>query len=289
VTANVAVLGLGGMGSRIAGRLLDAGYSVTVWNRSRERADPLVERGASLAATPAAAASRVDLVLTVLADPAALDVVVAGPDGLAAGAREGLTVIDMSTVGPAAVAAIAAKLPAKVVLLDAPVLGSLAEAESGALQMFVGGSEDVLGRWSPLLSELGTPRHVGSLGAGAAAKLVANLALLGAVALLGEALALADAFGLSRETAFEVLAVSPLAGQAERRRPAIESGEFPRRFALSLARKDLDLVAEAVARGGPELRIAEAVRALLQEAEAEGWGDRDYSELLARIMARGGG
>jgi 3-hydroxyisobutyrate dehydrogenase-like beta-hydroxyacid dehydrogenase len=280
----VGVLGLGGMGSRIAARLVGAGHSVTVWNRSAERAEPLVGRGAALARSPADAAGRVEVLITMLASPAALEAVVEGPEGIAAGAAEGLTVIEMSTVGPATVAWLASALPAGTGLLDAPVLGSLPEAESGSLQIFVGGPEDLFGRWAPLLAPLGTPHHVGPLGAGAAAKLVVNLTLLGAVALLGEGLALAAALGLSRETAFDVLAVSPLAGQAERRRPAIESGEFPRRFALSLARKDLDLVAEAAAASGLQLRLAEPVRTLLREAEAQGWGDRDYSELLAYVL-----
>jgi 3-hydroxyisobutyrate dehydrogenase-like beta-hydroxyacid dehydrogenase len=283
VRTSVAVLGLGGMGSRMAGRLLETGHAVTVWNRSPKRGEPLVARGANVADTPAAAAADVEVVITMLGDPTALDAVVGGADGLAAGGRPGLTVIEMSTVGPAAVARLEAALPSGTDLLDAPVLGSLNEAESGALQIFVGGPEDIVERWSPLLTHLGTPLRVGTLGSGAAAKLVVNLTLFGAVSLLGESLALAAALGLSREAAFEILSVSPLAGQAERRRQAVESGDYPRRFALSLARKDTDLIAEAAGEHDLELRAAEAARAWLLEAEAAGLGNRDYSELLAWI------
>jgi 3-hydroxyisobutyrate dehydrogenase/2-hydroxy-3-oxopropionate reductase len=275
------------MGSRVARRLLDAGHAVTVWNRSPERAEPLAERGARVARTPAEAASQVEVLITMLANPAALDAVIGGPDGVAAGASEGLTVIEMSTVGPAAVARLAAALPAGTSLLDAPVLGSLNEAESGSLQIFVGGPDELVERWSPLLAVLGTPLQVGPLGSGAAAKLVANLTLFGAIGLLGEVLALARALGLPRETAFEVLSASPLAGQAARRREAVESGEYPRRFALSLARKDTDLIAEAAAEHGLELRLTKAARAWLLDAEAAGFGDRDYSELLSHIMSTG--
>jgi 3-hydroxyisobutyrate dehydrogenase/2-hydroxy-3-oxopropionate reductase len=169
-------------------------------------------------------------------------------------------------------------------LLDAPVLGSLAEAESGSLRIFVGGPAPLVDQWTPLLSTLGTPLSVGPLGAGAAAKLVANLTLLGALGLLGEALALAQGLGLSRDTAFEVLAATPLAAQAERRRPAIETGEYPARFPLSLALKDAGLIADAAAGVGVDLRLSRSARDWLGDAESGGWGDRDYAAVLAWIL-----
>jgi 3-hydroxyisobutyrate dehydrogenase-like beta-hydroxyacid dehydrogenase len=193
--STVAVIGLGAMGSRIAGRLVDAGHDVVVWNRTPAKAEPLVERGATAAATPADAARRAEAVLTMVAHPDALRAVTEGPDGLAAGVDEETTVIEMSTVGPAAVAWLADALPAGANLIDAPVLGSISEAEAGSLNVFVGGPESLVQRWTPLLSALGTVRHVGPLGAGAAAKLVANTTLVGTLSLLGEALALAQGSG----------------------------------------------------------------------------------------------
>ena len=279
----VAVVGLGGMGSRIARRLLDAGHDVVVWNRTPEKADELVARGAAQAATPAEATGRAEAVITMVADPAALRAVVEGPDGIAAGADGDTTVIEMSTVGPKAVAELATKLPPGTGLLDAPVLGSLSEAESGSLAVFVGGPEELVGRWTPLLGALGSPIHVGPLGTGAAAKLVANTTLFGTLSVLGEALALADGLGLSREAAFAVLASTPLAAQAERRRPALESGEYPLRFALSLALKDASLILEAGEAAGVDLRLVDAARRWIAEADEAGWGDRDYSALLAWI------
>lgn len=284
--SRVAVIGLGGMGSRIARRFLDAGHDVVVWNRSPARADALVELGASEAATPAEAAGRAEAVVTMLSDPAALAEVSEGPSGIAAGAGASTTVLEMSTVGPAAVTRLASALGPDTGLLDTPVLGSLTEAESGSLRIFVGGPEALVERWTPLLSALGSPRHVGPLGAGAAAKLVANTTLFGTLGLLGEALALADGLGLSRAAAFDVLAGTPLAAQAERRRAAIESGEFPARFSLALARKDADLIAAAAAEAGVDLRLAEAARAWLADAEAAGLGERDYSALLEWILER---
>jgi 3-hydroxyisobutyrate dehydrogenase-like beta-hydroxyacid dehydrogenase len=182
----------------------------------------------------------------------------------------------MSTVGPAAIERLAS-IHAR--LLDAPVLGSLSEADAGTLSIFVGGDAELFERHRALLEVLGRPIHVGPSGAGAAAKLVANSTLINVIGALGEAIALADALGLSREKAFEVLGTTALAAQAERRRPALESGEFPPRFPLRLARKDADLIAEL----GLDLRITEAAGSWLAETEGE---DRDYSAVLERITRR---
>jgi 3-hydroxyisobutyrate dehydrogenase len=280
----VTVIGLGGMGGLIARRLLDAGHDVTVWNRTASKAAPLAEAGATVAESPAAASLEAEAVLVMLADPQALEHVTAGPDGIASGASPSTTMIQMSTVGPDAVLRFAASLPAGMELLDAPVLGSLPEAEAGTLRVFAGGPAALVERWTPLLSTLGTVLHVGPVGAGSAAKLVANSTLFGALGVLGEALALADALGLQREVAFDVLAASPLASQAERRRPAIESGDYPTRFALSLALKDADLVRDAAAASGAELRLAEAARSWLADAAEGGLADEDYAAVLAWIL-----
>jgi 3-hydroxyisobutyrate dehydrogenase-like beta-hydroxyacid dehydrogenase len=281
----VAVVGLGAMGSRLARRLLDAGHEVVVWNRTREKATPLVDLGAARAETPAEATRRAEAVLTMVSDPPALRAVTEGPSGVAAGANS-MTVIEMSTVGPAAVARLASVLPEGTGLLDAPVLGSVSEAESGSLHVFVGGPAPLAERWMSLLSTFGSPIHVGPLGAGASAKLVANLTLFGVLGVLGEALALAGGLGLSRRAAFDVLAATPLAAQAERRRPAIEAGEYPPRFRLSLARKDADLITEAAEEAGVELRLAKEASRWLAEAVEAGWGDRDYSAVLQQILRK---
>ena len=285
----VAVVGLGAMGSRIARRLLDQRHSVVVWNRTSERAAALAELGATPVASPAEAAARATVVLTMVSDDAALRAVTEGRSGLIAGAGPSLTIIQMSTVGLSTTARLACSLPQDGELLDAPVLGSLTEAEGGTLRIFVGGERSLYERWASLLSVLGSPVHVGPLGAGTAAKLVANSTLFGTLSVLGEALALADALGLPRETAFDVLAATPLAAQAERRRESLESGDYPPRFALSLARKDADLILEAAGASGVELRLLAAARAWLAEAEDAGRGSSDYSAVLAEILSRSTG
>jgi 3-hydroxyisobutyrate dehydrogenase-like beta-hydroxyacid dehydrogenase len=273
--SDVAVVGLGGMGSRMARRLLDAGNRLVVWNRTTAKAQPLVGLGASLAATPAEAASGAEVVVTMVADPEALRTVTEGADGVGAGAGEGTTAIEMSTVGPAAVERLASVLSGP--LLDAPVLGSLSEAEAGTLSIFVGGEEGVFERHRELLEVLGKPLYLGPTGSGAAAKLVANSTLFNLIGAIGEALMLGEALGLSRERSFEVLARTALAEQAERRRQALESGEFPSRFPLRLARKDADLIADEHL----DLRLTMAARSWLAEA---GDSDQDYSAVLLRIL-----
>jgi 3-hydroxyisobutyrate dehydrogenase-like beta-hydroxyacid dehydrogenase len=283
--ATVGVVGLGAMGSRIARRLGDADHSLVVWNREPAKAEPLLAAGALPAASPADVARRTEAVITMVADPRALVDVTEGQEGVIAGVGEGTTVIQMSTVGPESTSRLASLLPENA-LLDSPVLGSVSEVESGTLSIFVGGAPQPVERWEPLLATLGMILHVGPVGAGTAAKLVANTTLVGVIGLLGEALALAEALGLSREAAFEVLGKTALADQAERRRSAVESGEYPPRFALYLARKDADLILEAAAKTGAELRLTEAAREWLADAEAAGLGSADYSAVLARILER---
>ena len=266
------------MGSRIAHRLSEAGHDVVVWNRSPEKAAGLVAVNG-----PAEAAQQADAVFLMVSDPQALREVTEGPDGVLAGATLGTTLIQMSTVGPSDVARLASSLPQGVELLDAPVLGSLSEAETGTLRVFAGGSADLVEKWEPVLASLGTVLHVGPAGAGTAAKLVANSTLLGVLSVLGEALALAQKLGLSREAAFDVLSATPIAAQAERRQEAFESGEYPRRFALALALKDANLISAAVE--GIDLKVAGAVRQWFAEAVEEGAGQDDYSSILGHIVS----
>jgi 3-hydroxyisobutyrate dehydrogenase-like beta-hydroxyacid dehydrogenase len=289
VTGTVAVVGLGAMGSRIAARLHDVGYATLVWNRDPHVAEHLVEMGATAVASPAEAAARADTVIVAVADPAALVAVTEGPDGIASGAHSGTQVIVMATVGPAAVARLALSLPERAEALDAPFLGSLAEADEGRLQIFVSGTDAAVLRADPLLRTLGTPLHLGDLGAGSAAKLVANYALLGVLAVLGEAVALGDRLGVPREKIFDVLAVTPLAEQAERRRAILDGGQSSPRFRLALARKDADLmVAAAGSPGDRPLPLLHSVRTWLLKAESDGRGDEDYTAMLAAIVSSQG-
>jgi 3-hydroxyisobutyrate dehydrogenase-like beta-hydroxyacid dehydrogenase len=281
----VSVIGLGAMGSQIALRLLDAGYRVIVWNRTAHRLEPLLERGACAASSPREAARQSNTLITMLADPEALRSVSIDLEGISAGNHVDLVVVEMSTVGPAAAARLTSLLGSKTRVVDAPVMGSIHEAEAGALTILAGARDDDLERVRPVLSALGTVVHVGEPGAGASAKLVANAALLGTLTVLGETLALASALGLSPRTAAGILDATPLAEQMRRRLPLIEAGTYPLRFSLSLAHKDADLIVGASANTGLTLPALEAVHKWLGVAAADGHGDRDYTALLATILA----
>lgn len=276
------------MGSRMARRLLEAGHELVVWNRDPAKAEALVQAGAQAVATPAEAARGADAVVIMVSDPTALREVTEGAAGVAAGATEPAVIVQMATVGPAAIGQLARALPDGVALVDAPVLGSLPEAEAGTLRIFAGGESAVVERLSPVFSALGSLIQVGEVGAGSAAKLVANSTLFGALGVLGEALALAEGLGLTRDVAFDILAVTPIAAQAERRRLAIESGEYPPRFSLALARKDADLVLDAADATGTDMRVGKAARDWLADAEEAGRGDDDYAVALEQMRKPGG-
>ena len=283
--ARVAVVGLGAMGRAIVARLLETGHEVVAWNRSPGPVDEAVALGATAAPTAADAASRSEFVITMVADPAALAGVTDGPDGILAGAAPGTALLQMATVGPEPVLALAGRMPAGVDLVDCPVLGSISETTGGTLAVFVGGDAE---RARPVLTSLGRVVPVGPIGAGSAAKLVANSTLFGVLGVLGEAVALGDGLGLPREATWEVLGASPLAAQAERRRGPLEAGDPPLRFTLTLAGKDAALVAEAAAGAGLTLPMAAAARSWLRDAIADGRGGNDYSAILAYIVERAG-
>ncbi|MFJ3791583.1 NAD(P)-dependent oxidoreductase [Kitasatospora sp. NPDC090091] len=230
----IAFLGLGRMGLPMARRLAGTGHPLTVWNRTPGRAEGLTE-----AASPAEAAQGAGIVITMLADPAAVEAV-AGQvaDGLAPGTLW----IDMSSIGPDATAALRDRLPDGVALVDAPVLGSVGPAATGGLTVVAGGRTEDLDRAQPVLETLGTVLRCGGPGSGAALKLVVISAMVGGVALIGETLALADSLGLSEELALGVLANGPLGGAVARARS--RDSDFP----IRLAAKDVGLGA-----GGPVL------------------------------------
>jgi 3-hydroxyisobutyrate dehydrogenase len=285
--SKIAFLGLGQMGAPMATRLLEAGHDLTVWNRTRERAAPIAERGAVVASTPAGAGAGAELAVTMLATPEAVEQVVLGEDGIGHAMSPGQILIDMSTVGPQTVRRVATGLPGGVVLVDAPVRGSVPKAVEGKLDIFVGASDQDFERVRPILESLGKVLHAGGPGSGAAVKLVVNLALGSAIVALGEALALGDVLSVPRDIVLDVLEDSPIGPAVASKRASIGSGRYPPRFKLRLAAKDLRLVTDEAARGGRELRLARAVREWLDEAVERGDGDLDYSAVVAAIIGEG--
>jgi len=282
--AKVAFLGLGRMGTPMATRLVRAGHELTVWNRTPDRAKPLAAAGAIVAGSPAEAGAGAAFAITMLATPEALTEVVLGEHGLMRGFGPSQVYIDMSTVGPHTVRSIAARLPAGVAVVDAPVRGSVGQAAEGRLEIFVGASDKDFERVRPILESLGSVGHVGGPGAGAAMKLIANLALGASVAALGEVLALGEALGLGRAQLLDMLDGSQLGPVVRGKRANIESRHYPPNFKLRHAAKDLRLVIEAAAVVGRDLRLSAAAKAWLDAAVEGGAGDLDYSAVVATIV-----
>ncbi|MER7441322.1 NAD(P)-dependent oxidoreductase [Micromonospora avicenniae] len=254
----VAVLGTGRMGAAIAHRLLASGHSLTVWNRTAARTEPLRRTGVTVAGSPADAVAGVDVTLTSLADPAAVDTVLFGPGGAAAALAPGTCLVEMSTIGPAAVRALVDRLPEGVSIVDAPVAGSVTAAASGRLRVYAGGPAVAVEHVRPLLEALGTVRHLGPVGSGAAAKLVLNAALLIGVAGVADALAVARSVGVDREVALDLLGSGPLGAALARATTA--DADFP----VALAEKDLGLVLDELA--GADAPLVRAARAALATA-----------------------
>ncbi|MFJ9941153.1 NAD(P)-dependent oxidoreductase [Streptomyces erythrochromogenes] len=244
----IAFLGLGHMGAPMARHLMARGHGLTVWNRTPEKARPLAEAGAAVAATPAEAVRDADLVITMLADPAALRAVA---ESVLPALRPGVDWIDTSTVGPEAVRELAGRLPEGVTLTDAPVMGSVDRAAKGELWVLAGG-DPLPGPVRRVLDVLGDVTVCGPAGSGAALKLVLINMAVGGVALVAEALRLGGALGLPEELVRAQLARGPLAGAVAR--AYADASHFP----LALAAKDV-----ALATAHAPLPVLESVHAAL--------------------------
>ncbi|MET8084140.1 NAD(P)-dependent oxidoreductase [Micromonospora sp. NPDC005237] len=259
----IALLGTGTMGTAIGRRLLATGHRLTVWNRTSKRTVPLVDAGARAAGSPAEAVRDADVVITMLTDAVAVRHTLVD-SGAALALRPGTPVIEMSTIGPRAVAELATLLPAGVPLVDAPVAGSAGAAETGQLVVLAGGEKTIVDRVAPLLETLGTVRRCGDSGRGAALKLVLNTALITAVTAVADALAVADAVGVDRRTAIDALGTGPLGGAVAR--ATTTDAAFAAALAAKDARLALDVLGDAPA---PLLRAAASALAAAPHPEGD--------------------
>lgn len=293
----VGLAGLGRMGSAMARSLARAGRPLVLWNRSQDTmaslAAELAGAGASVqvAATPALVASQAGIVLTMLADDAAVEEVWAGPDGLIGAARTGQVLVDCSTITPATIRGLEAAVRARGAgALDSPVSGSTALAESGGLTLMVGGSAEDLERARPALEPLAKRIfHLGPVGAGAAMKLAVNTVIFGLNEALAEALLLAERAGIAIADAHEVIASSaagaPFVGY--KRAAFVEPDTTPVAFAVDLALKDLRLIGAMAADAGVSLPGADASRSVLQAASDAGLGAADFSAVIRQLRTAG--
>jgi 3-hydroxyisobutyrate dehydrogenase-like beta-hydroxyacid dehydrogenase len=287
---SVAVVGVGRMGGAMATRLRGAGVDVILFNRTQAKAAELAGRtGARAAATARAAAAASDVILVSLADDDAVSRIYTGPDGLAAGLREGAVVVETSTVDPVTVRGVSRLVEERgATLLDAPVSGSVPVVERGELTFMVGGDAGALERVRPVLDVLGTQVfHVGGQGAGCVVKLATNLVVHGLNQALSEALALAERAGVPRTTTYEVFAASAVAAPfVHYKRSAFERpDQTPVAFTLDLVAKDLDLIERLGERVGARLRQTHTNAEVVRAAIANGLGQHDLSA-LAQFLSR---
>jgi 3-hydroxyisobutyrate dehydrogenase-like beta-hydroxyacid dehydrogenase len=271
----VAILGTGKMGGAMARRLKSQGHELTLWNRTRERAEALgVGR---VAATPAEAVESAEVVISILTDADAVRSAYLGEGGAAMAAR-GQVFVEMSTAGPDPSAFIAPQLESKgTQYIEAPVLGSLAAVESGTLVVLAAGTEAAIERARPVLQALGEVRRVGELGSAASLKLVANTMLAGVSALAAELMAAGTRAGLNADDVFSVISrVAPFLGA---RKAGFVGHRFePVTFALRDAVKDLRLATDLYKRIGATTPLSTKTKELYEKAAGSA-GDLDMSAI----------
>ena len=275
----VALLGLGIMGSGMAHNLVRAGFELMVYNRSREKTQPLAEAGAQVATTPREAAQAADVVIGMVADDAASRALWLGDDGALASIQPGAVVIESSTLTTTWVRELAELVQARgCEFLDAPVTGSKPVAESGELGFLVGGEAETLERARPVLEAMGRRiSHLGPAGSGATMKLINNLLGGVQIAVLAEGLRLAEQAGLNMEHVLPLLINgapgSPIVkGKAAR----IVARDYSTHFALRLMHKDLTYALDEAARLTVPLPTVAAAREVYRLAMARGHGDEDF-------------
>lgn len=283
---SIGFIGLGLMGKPMAQNLLRAGFPLTVWNRTKSKADDLVRAGAKFAANPREAAAQADVLITIVSDPPALEEVLfgsAGPDSGALGAlRKGTILIDSSTVSPDMARRVAAACAERGVdFLDAPVTGGTWGAEKGELVFMIGGEAKVLDRAKPVLEAMGKKFFLlGPNAAGQTVKLGMNLLLALEVDALAESLALVTKAGVAAERLIEVMQSSM--GHApllDVKAPLILKNEYPASFPLRLMHKDLRLALELARENGVRLPAAEAAYATMSAVKEASKDDPDFAAL----------
>lgn len=283
----VAFLGMGIMGSRMAANVARAGFDLTVWNRTREKAEAVAEAiGAKLADTPSQAAAGADAVITMVVDSPQVEAVLLGDNGAAGSLAEGSMVIDMSTIAPRAAQDIAQRLREQGTgFLDAPVSGSSPKAEDGTLTIMVGGSEEDFERAKPLLDSMGELIvHVGPQGHGQVVKLLNNTLAAVNAAALGEAITAARKAGLDMDALVRVVAAS--SGNSTmlqiKAKPMIEH-DFTPLFRLDHMLKDVRLCLETIDELGTQAPVAEAACNLYEKASEHGRGDDDFGSVIESV------
>jgi 3-hydroxyisobutyrate dehydrogenase-like beta-hydroxyacid dehydrogenase len=286
-TTRLGFIGIGNMGSRIAKRLLDHGYELIAYNRSREAAEALVKYGATVADSISDLASKADVILSSLTNDAAVKSVYTDPQGIFAHVRRGSAIIEMSTVLPAT----SRKLydlsrEAGVKCLDSPVSGSTPSAEEGTLTLFCGGDEELFQAAQPIFSSIaGQYFYLGGSGSGTAMKLVANTLLGVGMQAIAESVALGQKEGLDRHRLLEVLSHTAVIAPAHLGKLSrADVGDYSTQFGIRLMNKDFGLVLETAAAAKVPMP-ATAAAFQMNVAEFSEGKEEDFSAVI-KLMER---
>jgi len=279
---SVGFIGLGLMGRPMAKNILNAGFSLTVWNRTREKADDLVKAGAKFAESPRAVAASADVLITIVSDPPALESVLFDQNGALGELRRGSILIDSSTVSPDLARKVASAAAERgVKFLDAPVTGGTWGAEKGEIVFMIGGEESVFEEAKPVLETMGKKFFLlGPNGSGQTVKLAMNLLLALEVEALAESLALVRASGIQGERLIEVMQSSM--GRApllDVKAPLLLKNEFPASFPLRLMHKDVRLALELAKERHVDLPAGAATYSTLSAVKSASKDDPDFAAL----------
>ena len=289
--AELGYVGLGVMGGGVAKRLLDAGHTVTGWNRTRDKAQWLIDAGMQWADTPRDVAQASDIVFTMVTNTAAVQAVTEGPDGILAGLTPGKVYVDMSTASPENSRALAERVHALGAhMLDAPVSGSVITLEQGKLTVMVGGDIAVFERALPVLEAIG-PKvfHLGPNGAAVTMKIAMNLNLAVQMLAFSEGVLLAEKSGIPRERAVEVMLASVIASpMVAYRGPFVLEQPEEAWFDVNMMQKDMNLALELGRQLDVPLPTTAITNEMLTAARGLGFEKKDFAVLFDALAAMSG-
>jgi 3-hydroxyisobutyrate dehydrogenase-like beta-hydroxyacid dehydrogenase len=289
--ADLGYVGLGVMGSAITRRLLDAGHAVTVWNRTREKAEPLLATGARWADSPREVAEQSEIVFTMVTNTAAVQAVTEGAGGILAGLGPGKLYVDMSTASPANTRLLAEVVAAAgAQMLDAPVSGTSITVEQGKASLMVGGDDDAFARAKPVLEAIG-PRvyHMGPSGSAVTMKIAINLSLAVQMLAFSEGVLLAEKSGIPRERVVEAMLGSVIASpMVAYRGPLVLGHPDEVWFDCHMMQKDMNLALELGREVGVPLPTTAMTNELLTAANAMGIGEKDFAVLFDVLASMSG-
>jgi 3-hydroxyisobutyrate dehydrogenase len=282
----IGFIGLGIMGRGMVQNLLDAGFDLTVWNRTATRMEPFMQAGAKGAANPAGLASACDIIITCVSDTPDVEEVIAGDQGVIHGVEAGNLVIDMSTISPQVTMGLASSLAAKdVAMLDAPISGGSEGAANGTLSIMVGGPAKQVARARPLFEAMGKAiTHVGDNGAGQTVKLVNQILVVINMLAVGEALLFAEAGGLDLNKTLEAVRAGAAGSwMLSNRGPQVIERDWRPGFTVDLQQKDLRLVLEAADALGVPTLATSTVFHLYRTLQTEGLGSEGNHALVKAL------